>query len=231
MTLKPKDLQDFFKRLRQYYVRQIKQNLCPPDHGKDIKYYAVGEYGEKSSRPHLHAIVFNVPDVEAYVYAWSHRAPVSEYAPNGRRAFGSLDVGQVSSQSIAYVCKYLDKKKRIPAHKNDDRIKEFSRMSQGLGKSYLDKMKEWHRIQPEKLYIVKRGGERIAMPKYYRDRIWDDDEKLLQLHLVADGLEEKEQEFIKNCIKNGKDPDQYREEIIHEEWRKFQRKNSKNRYL
>ena len=46
MTLQKSDLQKFFKRLRK------------KTHEK-ISYYAVGEYGDKTQRPHYHIILFN----------------------------------------------------------------------------------------------------------------------------------------------------------------------------
>ena len=46
-TLVKSDLQLFFKRLRKKLAT-------------NIRYYAVGEYGSRTSRPHYHAIVFNI---------------------------------------------------------------------------------------------------------------------------------------------------------------------------
>lgn len=48
LTLRKSDFQNFMKRLR---------NAFPEEH---IKYFAVGEYGSTSKRPHYHAIIFNV---------------------------------------------------------------------------------------------------------------------------------------------------------------------------
>lgn len=49
-----KDLQDFFKRLRSY--------LSYNNLGKDIRYFACGEYGEKRGRPHYHIILYGFKD-------------------------------------------------------------------------------------------------------------------------------------------------------------------------
>lgn len=55
-TVDKVDLQKFFKRLRRRLG------------AKKIRYYAVTEYGDISSRPHCHAIVFNFrpDDLEFY---------------------------------------------------------------------------------------------------------------------------------------------------------------------
>lgn len=48
-TLRKKDVQDFWKRLRK--------NLSL----KNMKYFYCGEYGPTSQRPHYHAIVYDLP--------------------------------------------------------------------------------------------------------------------------------------------------------------------------
>ena len=56
MSLDKKHLQQFFKRLRQW-------------HGKNhigIRYYAVGEYGGKTYRPHYHIIIYNRSKISLY---------------------------------------------------------------------------------------------------------------------------------------------------------------------
>ncbi len=52
-TLYKKDLQNYFKRLRKK-EKHVKQTAHP------IKYYACGEYGETTYRPHYHCILFNL---------------------------------------------------------------------------------------------------------------------------------------------------------------------------
>lgn len=174
MTLRKSDFQKFMKRLRKYTGI------------RNIRYYAVGEYGTKNNRPHYHAIIFNVPTAVSYAKAWSlASAPI-----------GQIDVGQVSGDSIAYTTKYIDKPKRIPVHKRDDRQREFSLMSKGLGASYLTpEIVQYHKDRIDELYITKNGGYKIAMPKYYRDKIFDEEEKYKQrviIHKVrnAQALEE-----------------------------------------
>lgn len=158
MTLCKKDFQDFMKRLRW--------NTCV----RGIKYFACGEYGSTNYRPHYHAILFNVPDPDAIVTAWGK---------------GDVHVGLVSSDSIAYTLKYMDKppaKGRI--FYRDDRVREFPLMSKGLGKSYLtDAMVKYHRADFDRLYCTKPGGFKIALPRYYKERIFSSDE---MVELVPD---------------------------------------------
>lgn len=149
MTLRKCDFQNFMKRLRFNTGR------------KGIKYYACGEYGTTTWRPHYHAIIFDVT-IEEIDKAWDK---------------GHTFMGDVSGDSIAYTTKYINKGKRIPLHANDDRTPEFSLMSKNLGDNYLSrKMVTWH-LDNAADYYLQEGGYEHALPRYYRDRIFAFDEK------------------------------------------------------
>lgn len=79
-------LRDFFKRLRSRMG------------DKKIRYFAVGEYGDESSRPHYHAIIFNCDHIHDHLH-------IERSWP-----FGHVDVGDVNKDSIQYVCGYTIKK-------------------------------------------------------------------------------------------------------------------------
>ena len=203
-TLKKRDFQLFMKRLRKLQKTKI-------------KYYAVGEYGTKTYRPHYHAIIFNVEDIEYINQAWQ---------------LGSVHIGDVSGASIAYTAKYIDKQKRIPIHKNDDRAKEFSLISKGIGSNYITKKtKKYHKQDITRMYVTHPDGIRVAMPKYYRDRIFNDAEKTKQRDIISK-LEEEEikkygQEFAKNYKNADITFDQYMSRLKSAEHDKFY--NNKNR--
>ena len=110
MTLDKADWQKFMKRLR-------KRNT------KKLRYYAVGEYGGKTDRPHYHAIIYNLDHEDLIAESWK---------------IGTVHIGTVSGSSIAFTTKYIDKEKRIPMFERDDRLREFSLMSKGLGKNYIN---------------------------------------------------------------------------------------------
>lgn len=147
MTLCKRCIQLFFKRLRKYHHKDAK-----------IRYYAVGEYGGKTMPPHYHIILFNA-DKTKIDKAWQK---------------GSIYIGYVEGASVGYTLKYLAKEKKIPVHQNDDRLKEFSLMSKGLGKSYLtEKMLKWHFNDMEnRMYIPIEDNKKICMPRYYKDKIY-----------------------------------------------------------
>lgn len=150
MTLCKRDFQLFMKRLRK--ATGI----------KTIKYYACGEYGTDTWRPHYHAIMFDVTK-DQIAKAW----------PNGH-----IHIGQVTGASIGYTTKYICKDKRVPVHSNDDRVPEFSLMSKNLGKNYLTpQMVNWHRSNKASFVIVD-GGFKQPLPRYYRDFIFTTEDKV-----------------------------------------------------
>lgn len=187
LTLRPSDLSDYWKRLR----KRMYDSGC-----KDkLRYYAVGEYGTKRQRPHYHAIVFNCPSVDMIVDAWSLDG----------KAIGVVHVGQVSDASIMYTVNYMSKPYIVPAHGRDDRVKEFSRMSKGLGLSYLTPaMIRWIKDDLDRQYVVMPDGWKASMPRYYKDRVFDADEmKVVKFwnRIREDGdVEERSVEAVKQAL-------------------------------
>jgi hypothetical protein len=148
--------------------------------GSKLRYYIVGEYGTKTNRPHYHALIFNIGDISTVDRAWTH---------------GLVHVGSVNSASIAYTTKYIDKEKRIPVHKNDDRLPEFSLMSKGLGKSYLTPaMKRYHQNDINRMYVTNPDGTKVTLPRYYRDQIYTEAEKKDQVRLIQKIVEDKDEQ-------------------------------------
>jgi len=151
MSLSKDDLQLYFKRLRKYHPKETR-----------IKYYAVGEYGSKTMRPHYHIILFNA-DLQYVLKAWA----------KGGRYMGDYHVGKVSEASVGYTLKYISKPKKVPQHKNDDRLPEFCLMSKKMGANYLtESMIKWHKADiGNRMYVPIKDGKKIAMPRYYKDKL------------------------------------------------------------
>jgi len=151
-TLDKRDLQTFIKRLRSYQSRKLKIF-------DSIRYYAVGEYGERTSRPHYHLITFSTHPkvIEKISYIWSQ---------------GQVQIGKAESASIHYVTKYFINK-QIPI--NGDRVLPFSLMSKGIGKGYLKRAKNYHQ-KTQNNYVVQ-DGNKTRMPRYYKDKIFTTHEK------------------------------------------------------
>lgn len=155
-TLVKKDVQDFFKRLRKLTKQKI-------------SYYAVGEYGDTGERPHYHIILFNA-NPKIVENAWK----LNDIT------LGNVHFGDVGDASVGYTLKYISKDKKIPQFNGDDRQKEFALMSKGLGAGYLtDNMVKWHtkgNIE-NKVYLPLKDGKKAAMPRYYKDKLYDKGQK------------------------------------------------------
>jgi len=144
LCLRKSDLQKFFKRLR-------KRNR------QKIKYYAVGEYGGETKRPHYHAILFGA-DSETVKPSWEK---------------GRISVDPVTTASIKYVTNYLGKKEISKGMKKHHQ--PFSVMSKNLGWSYLEEYSDRHKktVNDD---IIWPGGYPGKLPRYYKERIFTKDE-------------------------------------------------------
>lgn len=176
MEIRKSDVQKFIKRLRK-----------SQGHALAIKYYAVGEYGTKSMRPHYHLIIFNA-SVEHIEKSWQ---------------LGAINYGEVSGASIGYTLKYMTKRSKIPMHRNDDRTPEFALMSKGLGENYLTRgMIKWHHDDPvNRMYINIGDGKKAAMPRYYKDKIYSKIERKRIGHFARIEMEKRILELEK--LENG----------------------------
>lgn len=164
-SLKKEHLRTFFNDLRgrnSYY-------------GKDkIKYFACGEYGDQTGRPHYHAVLFG--DIGLYDAESSPARPSRSGNPqysNSRLSevwtFGEHTISEHNFETAAYVARYILKKisgAPSAAHYGD-RIPEFQSSSNGLGKGHAEK---WlGDIYPSDHVVLPGRGE--FMPPPYYDRV------------------------------------------------------------
>lgn len=161
-TLCKEDYQLFMKRLRKLVPKEeyVKKN---GEVGKrsNLVYYACGEYGEKTLRPHYHSIMFNLPPN----LMWD--APLSDVWKNGHVRVDACNV-----KSIQYVTKYVMKFNEIP----EDLEPEFSLMSKGIGKRYLtDQVKKYYKDNKIP-YVVWKDGQKMTMPRYFKEMIFSEEE-------------------------------------------------------
>lgn len=155
-TLHKPHLQSFIKTLRYYHNKKFGNNC--------IKYYACGEYGGQFGRPHYHIILFNC-HTEFIPLSWP---------------YGSTHSGTVTAASVGYTLKYLFKENKAGKHRNDDRQREFALMSKGLGIRYLSPaMRQWHLNDADnRMYCNVDDGKKIAMPRYYKQKLYTHEQRL-----------------------------------------------------
>lgn len=111
-------LQLYFKRVRKHYMQQ------------KIKYYACGEYGEKTNRPHYHIIMFGIAPNDYERLDIKHN-----FWPYGHTHLGH----SVEAEACAYVAKYVTKMIRSKQYSYAPRERPFQLQSQGLGKRYAQR--------------------------------------------------------------------------------------------
>lgn len=218
MTLVKADVQKFMKRLRKSQKG-----------GKPLKYYLCGEYGGRFKRPHYHVILFNA-NLDSLIgkdYAKAHfkgLVPLDGKIPFECPSwtYGQVTVGQVTEASVGYTLKYISKQKQIPAHRNDDRLPEFSLMSKGMGKNYLTPaMIKWHKDDLlDRQFVNLPDGKKVSMPRYYKQKIYTEEEQaLLSKH------------FEDKWWKEYMDEDIVQQEKRHLICKEKDRKNKDNRIL
>lgn len=162
-VLNKKDVQLFHKRLR---------HLLP----EKLNYFLVSEYGPTTFRPHYHGIYFNVTmyDYEKFVSSWQH---------------GFITMSPVTSGRIGYVAKYSLLPMNLPEEYLKDDVKPFMLVSKGMGIRYLENSRviDMHKFNKQLFYLD--NGYKKSLPRYYRDKIFDDEQKA-----------EFTEDFKKRCV-------------------------------
>lgn len=186
-SLVKKDISGFFKRFRNYVYYPI-------------RYYYVGEYGDKTLRPHYHAIIFGWYPKEIK-FATEKSGRKMYYSPLVEKIWkkGQNIVGVVQHESISYVAGYI--RKKLYGKKADEVYQgnepPFAVMSKGIGKKYALEHKE----QILKDLGIKRFGKIIGLPRYYArllkipnylllSKSWNRDADLIQYY-GTEGLHER----------------------------------------
>lgn len=174
-TLNKRDVQNYIKRLRNDHVKYVSKELnikkkYVKDHSKPIRYYAVGEYGTKTERPHYHILLFN--------YDIANLSPISKQWKNTNygNTLGHVDIGTVTGSSINYVTKYMFKDFD---RKTDTRNPPFSLMSKKpiIGYNYIKTYGSWH-TENEDLTTADINGRVRRIPKAYLYKLWTKKEQV-----------------------------------------------------
>lgn len=166
--LNPRHVQLFLKRLR----KQL--------HPHTIRFFAAGEYGSKTFRPHYHLLIFGedfaadrIPHAQRNGYLSYRSALLEKCWP-----LGLSEIGTLTPQSAGYVCGYVLKKRRDPVHYRRvhphtgevcDVHPEFIRCSNrpGIGATWFDAYER--DCFPSDFLTV--DGRKVAVPVYFKRRL------------------------------------------------------------
>lgn len=194
----------FIKDLRARLDYKVKTKVLEKEQAK-IKFFAIGEYGEKKGRPHYHAILFGGPfgrqngnDEEPSRSGgaqWTH-PDIEAVWPEGRHR-----ISEVNFESAAYVARYSLKKitgDRAASHYGD-KTPEFLRLSKGVGKAWFE---DWYQdIYPQGTVILPERPEILA-PKYYDRLLEKIDPALLEETKKEREKNRKKHETIKDYLEH-----------------------------
>lgn len=154
-SLVPRDLCLFLKRLRKKH---------------QVRYFAVGEYGDQTFRPHYHAALFGVgvDDLKSVQQSWDK---------------GFVYLGDLTFASAQYVAGYVTKKM---TGKDDARLggryPEFARMSlrPGIGANAMSQVAlalqnkhGWNEISRtgDVPSVLRHGAGRYPLGRYLRRKL------------------------------------------------------------
>lgn len=160
------------KSALQKFIKKVRRRIAHTK-GK-IKYYACGEYGEETKRPHYHLIILGMTmrseyDKSVIIDSWNG----CDWTPiRTKKSFGS-----VSPDSIRYTTDYIQKKfissdpEKIRSVYGDA-TPPFQLCSQGIGKDWA--LEEKERIQ--RTGKISYKGKEVALPRYYLTKVKVDEE-------------------------------------------------------
>lgn len=129
---------------------------------KSVKHWLVTELGHQGTeRIHLHGIIFTTEPDETIIERWG---------------YGNVWIGQyVNEKTINYIIKYISK--------IDEDHKEYNSKilcTAGIGKGYLeryDSNRNKFKDVDTKEYYTTRTGHKINLPVYYRNKLYDEDQR------------------------------------------------------
>lgn len=185
-TLQKRDLQLFLKRLRKRFNGR-KTN-------RNVRFFACGEYGERTHRPHYHAILFSASkeDAETIQQAWT---------------WGNAHTMNATPATINYVAGYTAKKIGEGREQQEERVNPetgevydyqppFIQMSRGgkTGKKGIGgDARDRHTNSWRKCAIV--NGQTQAVPRYLHEA-WKKTATTEQLEQLEDEKYETRKQIV-----------------------------------
>lgn len=184
LTLYPRDVQLFIKRLREHWSRV---------YGVDrIRFFMCGEYGSTTARPHYHLLLYNLPiqDLKYYTANLLGDLLYNSDELSSLWGLGFVVIGKFEWKTAAYTARYVLKKfkgqNKEETREHYEKVglyPEYTRMSRkpGIGRDYLDR----HAAEIYKNDEIILAGGRVSKPPKYFDKIMKDNDEVL-MTLIKD---------------------------------------------
>lgn len=170
-TLVPGHLRNFLKRLRK---------AIEPSR---VRFFAAGEYGDTTERPHYHLALFGYPNCtygNSRYDHWHRNCCASCDLIRDTWGNGSVFLGELSDASASYVAGYVLKKLTSP---DDQRLMgrhpEFARMSNrpGIGADMMHEVAstlltfDLDETQPDVPSALRHGRRMMALGRYLHRKL------------------------------------------------------------
>lgn len=149
-VLNKRDIQLFLKRLRSYGVK--------------LSYLIVGEHGEKKDRPHWHCLFFSDSPISYRDISSAWHGGYEDATKVNRAGWIKFSLIR-SARSIRYTVKYVYKYDGV-----DPRFILLASRNPAIGSSFLVNQRYFLENKTTKFSI---DGRPMAMPRYYKRKIFD----------------------------------------------------------
>ena len=167
-TLRPEDLRNFLKRFRSA--------ISPAR----LRFYASGEYGDLTMRPHYHLALFGYPPCEKGRTRPDRSGSCCVVCDlvRDKWGLGLVDVAHLTVESAQYICGYVVKKMtRIDDPRLEGRYPEFSRKSlkPGLGADAMPQVakaiRDYDVEETDVPVALRHGSRQLPLGRYLRRRL------------------------------------------------------------
>lgn len=183
LTFSPKELEQLCLKSRlsecnalcSYAIRHMLERYRK-DHKKSLRHWLITELGHKGTeRIHLHGLLFSNEPLnfvrndkdEKNFYSWKYWK------------YGMIYVGNYCTlRTINYIVKYLNKIDTDHKGYNSQIL-----ASPGIGKQFIERTKKFkpahytYRPKQTKDYYILPNGNKIKLPTYYKNKLYNEEEK------------------------------------------------------
>lgn len=191
-TILKEDWQSFIKNVRQLFIRKFGF--------QGIRYFACGEYGDKTFRPHMHAILFNCPIPDLTKDFKDDNGQITRHYDSRGVPYkfssliascwqkGFILIADANYNTNAYVSGYILKKQK---GKNGVIYKKlgieapFLLMSKGIGDKHFTEHYEALKESP-RLFIGREHREplKLGVPRYFKKKVKQNDPEFYEEKFV-----------------------------------------------
>lgn len=160
-------VREFLKNLRNKVAYQytLKEKVATIEQKRsNLRFFAVGEYGDKFGRAHYHLLLYNIPTFkDPRQKIFNEQFAIKQLLQDVWK-HGLIHIGEINMKTINYVCKYIFKQ---------DGFRIMSK-NPAIGKAYVNEDNLiWHQAD-KRFYLVLEDGYKRALPEYYNRFFFDD---------------------------------------------------------